>query len=772
MTDPPSQFLWVEEGEPQSGLVADVAPVVPLPRTYSFAVPVEMEPRIKLGQRVQIALGRARRTAAGFIVSLTRKPWDSTLRPIDALVDEESFLDGQLIELGRRIAEHYACPLGVTLKAMTPEPVRRQSGLRTVRYARLIAPADDIRRDDRRASAARRALVERLAESSDPLPVEQVLRDTGATAAMLRALATRGWVEVTSHRELAEESEPAHEVVEPAYELNDEQHAALSQVHKALDDAAFRVLLLYGVSGSGKTEVYIHAMRRVIRDGAQAILLVPEIVLTTQLVSRLASRFPSVAVIHSGMTDSQRAVMFRRIAAGERPVVIGTRSAVFAPCPKLRLICVDEEQEPSYKNMQAPRFHVRDVAIIRAQMLNIPVVLGSATPSIETWHRSTVRGDYSRAVIRHRIRELPMPKVHLVDMRDELADLRQQNVLSRLLDRLLQETLDRGEQAILLINRRGFAHRVYCPACRMRLECPNCHVGLVVHTTSGDTICHYCRTRTRTATLCPNVTCRAPLLQTGTGTQRVEAMLANRFPSARICRADSDAIHHRSHYQALIDDFAARRIDLLVGTQMIAKGLDFPFVSLVGVIQADAVSLANDFRAQERLFQLLTQVAGRAGRGDAPGQVVVQTFTPDLPAIQHALHHDYEAFVADELPARRDAALPPFSRLARIVVSHAREDVARSSAERIVSAATAALSRAGLTSAPAPAPQHTGLADIQILGPQPAPLARLRGRYRFDMLVRAADAIALRRALALLQREKALTATGAVMIDVDPVSFA
>lgn len=759
MIDPPSEFLWVEEGEPRSGLVAEVAPVVPLPRTYSFAVPVEMEPRIKLGQRVRIALGRAGRSAVGFIVNLTRQPWDNTLRPLDALIDEESFLGDHLIELGRRIAEHYACPLGVTLKAMTPEPVRRQSGLHTVRYARLIAPIDDVRRDDRRASAARRALVERLAESPDPISVESLLHDTAASPSILRALVTRGWVEVTVRRELAEETEPPHEVIEPTYELNDEQHAALSQVNEAIDHAAFRVLLLYGVSGSGKTEVYIHAMRRVIRDGGQAILLVPEIVLTTQFVSRLASRFPAVAVIHSGMTDSQRAVMFRRIAAGERPVIIGTRSAVFAPCPRLKLICVDEEQEPSYKNMQSPRFHVRDVAIIRAQMLNIPVVLGSATPSIETWHRSAVRGDYTRAIIRHRIRELPLPKVHLVDMRDEMADLRQVTVISRLLDRLLAETLDRGEQAILLINRRGFAHRVYCPACRMRLECPNCHVGLVVHTTSGDTICHYCRTRTRTPTLCPNVTCRAPLLQTGTGTQRVEAMLAGRFPSARICRADSDAVHHRSHYQTLIDDFAARRVDLLVGTQMIAKGLDFPFVSLVGVIQADAVSLANDFRAQERLFQLLTQVAGRAGRGDAPGQVVVQTFTPDLPAIQHALHHDYEAFVADELPARRDAALPPFSRLARIVVSHAHEDVARSSAERIVSAATAALQRASL-------------ADAQVLGPQPAPLARLRGRYRFDLLVRAADVSALRRALALLQREKALAATGAIMVDVDPVSFA
>lgn len=755
-----SEFLWTEEGDQRHTLVAELAPLLPVNRTYSFLVPDEMVENLAVGQRVRVALGRQKRTAIGYVTSIDRRPWDSTLRPIESIVDAHSFLTPHLITLGRQIAEHYACPLGRTLHALTPEAVRKESGLKSVRYAKLIRTRKEIAESGVRIGAKRSAIIDALAQATEPMRLDKLLESSGASTAILRSMAKLGWVEIEQRKELQDEFASTILQEEPAFSLNQEQAAALDSIRQTMDENRFRVTLLYGVSGSGKTEVYIHAMRRAIELGGQAILLIPEIVLTTQLVNRLATRFPRVAVVHSGLTGAERSIMFRHIASGERDVVIGTRSAVFAPCPNLKLICVDEEQEPSYKNMQAPRFHVRDVAIMRAKLLNIPVVLGSATPSIETWHRSQTRADHQRLTIPHRVRELPLPKVHLVDMRDEFEEMKAPVVVSRIMEQLLTRTLEREEQAMILMNRRGYATRVFCPACRTNLECPNCKVGLVVHTSSGHTICHYCRRKTVTPTICPNIACGAKLEHFGLGTQKVEEVIRSKFPNARLQRVDSDTMRHRSHYQTLVDDFSARKIDILVGTQMIAKGLDFPFVSLVGVMQADAISLASDFRAQERLFQLITQVAGRAGRGDAPGQVVVQTLAPDLPAMTFALNHDYEAFAASELAVRKHVGLPPFRRLARIVLSHPREETTRHEADELYN-------RVHMTM------ENLKLEHADVLGPNPAALSRLRGQYRYDLLIRTSDATTLRRLLQSLDQNKSLkTKAKSLIVDVDPVTLA
>ena len=753
-------YLWVEKGEPRDGVVAEVAPILPVAHTYSFFVPTAMEDALTLGQRVLVPLGRKGRMARAFVVGLDRRAWDSTLRPIGSLVDSASFLTPELIELGREIASHYCCPLGQTLKAITPEAVRKQRGLSKVRYARLVATPEEIRASTKRIGAKRQALVAALAVSTDPVRVDDLLRRTITSAAVLQRMVKEGWVEITVRHELRAETGTHRPAAEPSFELNEEQRSALEQIHGAVEDKTFSVTLLFGVSGSGKTEVYIRAMRRVLEQGQQAILLVPEIVLTTQLVGRLAARFPCVAVNHSGLTEAERSLQWRRIAAGEKQVVIGTRSAVFAPCPNLGLICVDEEQESSFKNLQAPRFHVRDVAIMRGKQRNIPIVLGSATPSLETWYRSEHRADYRRIVITRRVKDLPMPKVHIVDMENEFAELKKPVVLSRTMERLLGETLSRGEQALVLMNRRGFAHRLYCPACRARLTCPNCNVGLVVHSAIGQSICHYCRSRVVTPTVCPNVTCGEKLVQVGLGTQRVEAILAEHFPKARIQRVDSDTMGHRSHYQRIVDDFEARKIDILVGTQMIAKGLDFPFVSFVGVVQADSAALATDFRAHERLFQLITQVAGRAGRADAPGQVVVQTMTPEMPALSFALRHDYPAFAEAELKIRQQVGYPPFRRLARVVLTHPREETARREAEALAVRIYSTI-------------ESLTLADADIIGPNPCTLSRLRGRYRYDLLVRTPSATNMRKLTARLDADGALrTKAESIIVDVDPVSLA
>lgn len=751
--------LWTEEGEPQEGAIAEVAPVLPIHRTYSFAVPKALESSLSVGQRVSIPIGRRGRLVHGFVVGLDRGIWESTLRPLDSLVDSASFLSPDLIALGREIARHYACPLGQTLKALTPETVRRQSGLKTVRYARLLRDKDDLLGGEERVSEKRRAVIECLAAVADPVRVDRLMATSGASQAILRAMSKAGWIEMSTVKELSMDEEPSRLLDEPTFELNREQFEALETIKQAIDAKVFSATLLFGVSGSGKTEVYIHAIRRVIAVGRQAILLVPEIVLTTQLVQRLTARFRDVAVNHSGLTGAQRSVIWQQVAMGAKTLVIGTRSAVFAPCPDLGLICVDEEQETSYKNLQAPRFNARDVAIMRAKQLGIPVVLGSATPLLETWHNSRQRSDYHFVAIRKRVMELPMPQVHIVDMRIENAEQGRVVVLSRLMEKLLAETLDRGEQAMLLMNRRGFAQRMYCPACRTGLTCPNCSVSLVFHRTAGQSICHYCRTRISTPAICPNVTCREPLSQMGIGTQRVEDLLANRFPKARVLRVDSDSMTHRDKYQQVVDDFESRKIDVLVGTQMIAKGLDFPFVSFVGVVDADTGALGGDFRAHERLFQLITQVAGRAGRAHLTGQVVVQTASPELPALKYALAHDYESFAEAELQDRKRVGFPPFRRLVRIVLAGAREEVVRREANALAERIRASISALSLD-----------LADV--LGPNPCLLSRLRGRYRYDLLVRTANASALRELMQHLEESGALrTKAESSIIDVDPVAM-
>lgn len=785
-------FLWTEEGEAREGTVAEVALLLPIYPTYSFAVPAEWEGRIATGSRVVVPTGRRGRGVKGFVVGLDRRPWDSTLRPILSLVDEQSFLTPELVALGRRIARHYACPPGTTLKAMTPEAVRLKRGLKRRRFVRLIRSVEEIHAA--KLDARRKALLHTLAgggvsQAEDgsvsgvtsheegavaPEPAKgasrgalgemflsDALKAAGVGTTIARRLADEGWIEILDRRMVEEEVEEfgGVERAEPSFELNAEQRAALADIEGTLDAGRFAVSLLFGVSGSGKTELYIRAMRRVVAAGRQALLLIPEIVLTTQLVQRLAARFDRLAVAHSGLTETQRARMWRSIAAGERAVIVGTRSAVFAPCPNLGLICVDEEQESSYKNLQAPRFHVRDVAILRAQGLGVPVVLGSATPSLEMWHHSVHRPEYRRIVVRGRANERPLPRVDVVDMTAEWLDRRRAVAFSLLMEEGLSETFAQGEQAVLLINRRGFAYGVLCPGCRTRIACPNCRVSMVLHSATGQLECHYCRYRQELPAQCPQVGCGRGLVPVGLGTQRVEEMLRRRFPQARVRRVDSDTMRHRREYEEMLRAFSAREIDCLVGTQMIAKGLDFPFVSFVGVIDADPNSLSSDFRAEERLFQLITQVAGRAGRAETAGRVVVQTTMPDLPALRCALRHDYESFAAQELAQRRRVGLPPFRRLVRFVLSHEREETARQAAEQMAERV-----RQGM------AALHLDGADV--LGPNPCPLLRLRKQYRHDLLTRTRSASDLHLLLQHLESEGALRVRGAsLVVDVDPVNL-
>jgi primosomal protein N' (replication factor Y) len=751
--------LWVEKGEGRIGLIAEVAPTIHVHRTYSYAVPDELANQVSVGRQVIVPIGRRGRPVTGFVVAIDRGTWDSTLRPLQNLAGGAEGLAPELVALGQELSAHYGSRLGTTLKAMAPEAVRRERGLKTVRWVRLTGRNESDSVTDRPPGAKARSVLEALQAAQGSMPVRELLAQCKVSASVIHTLVRKGRIEVVARKMPAEMDIRAGSPVEPSFSLTAEQRQAVENLSGRIDRREFAAVLLFGVSGSGKTEVYIHAIQHVLKAGRQAILLVPEIMLTTQLLQRISSRLPRVAVSHSGLSESQRAVLWRRAAAGVDQVIVGTRSAVFAPCPDLGLIIVDEEQEGSYKNLREPRFHVRDAAWMRARRRNIPLILGSATPSLETWHRSQRDPSVGTIVLRHRVLELPMPTVHVVDMRDECLEKGENVVLSRVLIRLLSESLDRNEQAMILMNRRGFAHRVYCPGCNTRLSCPNCNVGLVMHSASGTSLCHYCRTRMPTPTVCPNSTCGSKLVHHGAGTQKVEELLRGRFPKARMQRVDSDTMKHRDQYQSIIDQFADRRLDVLIGTQMIAKGLDFPAVSFVGIVDAEATGLAADFRAHERLFQLVTQTAGRAGRADTPGRVVVQTMSPHLPALRYALRHDYESFASQELGLREGIGWPPVRQLARIVLSHTREEQVRQAAESLCVQVRTLIG-------------EKEFGAVEILGPQPCVLSRLRGRYRYDLLLRASQAAILQSLVQRLNDARLLRCKGgSIMLDVDPVSL-
>ena len=540
--------------------------------------------------------------------------------------------------------------------------------------------------------------------------------------------------------------------------LNEPQMDALASIASSLGQ--FRAFLLYGVTGSGKTAVYLAAMQRALDRGMSAILLVPEIGLTPQTVGLLDAAFGSkVALLHSALTPEERSEQWRRIRRGEAPVVVGTRSAIFAPAPNLGLILVDEEHDQSYKQEETPRYNARDVAVMRAKLSDALVVLGSATPSLESW-QNAVQGKYTRIEMKERVMNRPLPEVELVDMRVEFKQAGQESLFSRSLIEQTQLALDRGEQALILLNRRGYSFVAMCRACGAKLDCQNCAIALTHHKAVGEEEiaqagqrleCHYCGYRRTVPECCPK--CGSEHLYfLGAGSQQGEERLQEIFPTARIGRMDRDTVRGRHDLERLLARLHAGEINLLVGTQMIAKGHDIHGVTLVGVVGCDHALSMPDFRAAERVFQLMTQVSGRAGRGELPGRVVVQTYYPDHYAILAATQHDYMSFVDRELKYRRWMHYPPFGVLANVLVQSAKlEEAAAWSAE---------LGRWF---------QKTAPEGVRVLGPCTAPLARIKGIYRFHLILKAASRKLLNAALRgmLAHADAANVPRRNVVVDVD-----
>ena len=582
------------------------------------------------------------------------------------------------------------------------------------------------------------------------------LQLAGAPAAVKR-LQQQGVVEVYEVEDLRRvvPLPPAQPAVLPV--LNDAQQRALEQIAAKLAAPDGTPILLHGITGSGKTEVYMRAIAGVLRQGKSALVLVPEIALTDQLVQRFAARFPSrLGVLHSGLSGGERFDEWRRLARGEAQIAIGTRSAVFAPMQHLGLIVVDEEHDTSYKQEETPRYNARDIAIVRAQQSGAVVVMGSAAPAVESFHNART-GKYLLLSLPHRIDDKPLPAITLVDQREHTAA--NERIVSGPLREAIAACLERREQCLILINRRGFAAYLQCRDCGTISYCEHCSVALTYHRGAHRLRCHYCGFNQPVPTLCTGCE-RASLRPHGLGTQQVESVLSALFPKARLARMDRDTTRAKAAHQRILRALGNGDIDILVGTQMIAKGHDYPNITLVGVVSADASLSMPDFRAPERLFQLLTQVAGRAGRGERPGHVFLQTYRPEHDSVAFACGHDFTGFFQHETTRRRDVLYPPFSRLARLIVESPKAGQAQETSQRIGETLQRRI----------PPPS-----DVIVLGPAEAPIARLHDRYRWHLLVKSASSKALHQCLtaglAEARRQKPFPRLTRVSVDIDPVSF-
>jgi primosomal protein N' (replication factor Y) (superfamily II helicase) len=771
-----------------------------LPRLISVAVPVPLldaltysvPPHLAIphvGARVVVPVG-SRKTTGVVVGAPAAPPENADLKDLIAIVDRDSLIPPPIVELCRWVAEYYLCGPGDALAAAMPPGTRkvvhgptatgrpRRSGFRTRRVAALsIHGASHLQASDggagpasglRPLTAKQVAALEALSSAPSGRPVS-ALRECGIAPDTLARLASRGLVLLRDEIDDRDPFEAAGPVapIDTVRTLTSEQALAFDRLSALVDEARFKVALLRGVTGSGKTEVYLRLADYARRAGRQALLLVPEIALTPALAAAARAAFgASVAIQHSALSEGERHDQWHRIRRGEVDVVVGTRSAVFAPLPRVGLIVVDEEHDNSYKQEEAPRYNGRDVAIVRASREGALVVLGSATPSMETFHHAAT-GKYERLVLEKRVLERPLADVRVVDMREEYASEGPDVVISRALAAAVAERLARREQVMVLLNRRGYATAVFCRQCGDTFECPNCSVSLTVHLARGSrhpprdpsqgrvegrARCHYCNYTMRIPAVCRK--CAAPYLeQAGFGTEKVEEQLAAQFPEARIARIDRDSIRRKGSLTTLLTRFAAGELDVLVGTQMIAKGHDFPNVTLVGVISADVGLGMADFRAAERTFQLLTQVAGRAGRGERPGEAIVQTLYPEHYSIRLARTQDYPAFFERELNYRRSMHYPPAVALINVVVRGRTLDEALGTAGDIARRLQ----------------PHCTAGRFTTLGPAPAPLVRLRGEHRAQLLLKGTLRARMREALKAVLAEMP-EVRRRVTVDVDPLN--
>lgn len=759
---------------------------------FDYEIPEPLAGAVGIGSRVRVPVRM--RLALATVVQLLEETDAPGVRQIQSVVGERPLVSPLLIRLGHWMAEYYCCSLEAALRTVLPQAVRddavRHKTRLVARLAREVG-AEEIAALEKRAPKQADVLTF-LKTTNAPVPVAQLADENGASRATLDALARRGLVLTESVTVQRDPHGADAFLPSPQHALNAEQAEALAHVRAAIspgektadvaDNAdektgveispggsgasvvipfspgsyAPKPILLHGVTGSGKTEIYLQAIQFVLELGKTAIVLVPEIALTPQTVERFKSRFAdsqrAVAVLHSHLSPGERHDEWHKINNGEARIVIGARSAVFAPVKNLGLIVVDEEHENSYKQEETPHYHARDVAVLRGRMEPCAVLLGTATPSVESFH-NTETGKYELLQLTQRVDERKMPRIHVVDMRMEAE--KASGILSERLRQAVTARLLKKEQCILFLNRRGFNTSLICSSCGYVCTCPNCSIALTFHRAANRVSCHICGHTAIVPPKCPQ--CHDPRIKySGAGTEKVEEAVARIFPEAVVRRMDADAMSRKDAYRETLHAFRVGKIDILVGTQMIAKGLDFPNVTLVGIINADLALHLPDFRASERTFQLLTQVAGRAGRGEVEGDVFVQTYTPFHPAIQFARHHDFAGFWEQEIDFRKGSRFPPFTHMTLITVRSPHETKAKFSAETLARRLREALSEAHF-------PAGTLVGDAV-----PAPLEKSRGHFRFHLMLRTRAIVRLTRALREVVEKLTFPEDVFVTVDVDP----
>jgi primosomal protein N' (replication factor Y) len=723
---------------------------------FDYAVPEGLH--VRPGCRVRIPLRR--QSATGTVLSaVVDGQGDFALRELESLIDPEPLITPALLKAGEWIAGYYGCGIETVVRSLLPEAVRSEENSAKTRRVAVIEREPDAEAMEKLAKRAPRqhAVLALLQRAEDGRMAVADLGDSSSAA--LKAMEKAGWIrlEVEEVRR-APDADMVDEVVESfPLPLNPGQKVALDTILAGLEEPVPKPVLLLGVTGSGKTEVYLQAARHVLDRGKSVLVLVPEISLTPQTVRRFKARFAAmqdqVAVLHSSLSQGERFDEWHRIRKGLARVVIGARSAVFAPLPDLGLILVDEEHENTYKQENVPRYHGRDVAVLRASIEGCGVVLGSATPSLESWHNA-LAGKYGLIRLDQRADGQSMPLVRVVDMRLEAAKHKGgPAILSDKLRVALEQRLEKGEQSILFLNRRGFARSLQCPKCGHVCQCPHCSVALTYHRTDERLVCHVCGHHAIVPRKCPE--CRDPaIILQGYGTQKVEEVLAKVLPAAKIARIDADAMRRKHALRDSLNAFKSHKIDILIGTQMIAKGLHFPNVTLVGILNADLSLHVPDFRAGERTFQLITQVAGRAGRGDLEGEVIVQTYTPHSPSIQYARRHDFDGFSEQEMEFRRQFCFPPFAHCAVLT--------SRSNHERRAEFTLQTLRLRLAEDLP------TGIHLGEVL---PSPLVRAHGQFRFQITLRSERARPLTRHVQAVLARTSLPEDVTVVFDMDALNF-
>lgn len=742
----------------------EVAIPLPVEGRFHYLIPPSLADRVHPGTRLLVPFGR--RTITAYAIAFSVPPGGQELKYILDVLDEELLWSDSELTFFHWIADYYMHPLGEVIRTALPNGINLMSAKKGAET--VISGGKSVKKErwyfsNKEQSAENQERIENGSIKGKKLALVQFITETGAvssaelksrfgeSSANLKKLREAGFIEM-EEREVYRSPFSGSTVEQDLPKLlNYHQQTALDSINMALDNKTYAPFLLHGITGSGKTEVYLQAIAHCLHQGSNALVLVPEISLTPQLVQRFRARFTEgIAVLHSALSDGERYDEWRRIRRGETRIVIGARSAIFAPLEEIGIIVVDEEHEASFKQSDGLRYNARDLALVRGKQEGAVVLLGSATPLITTRHAAKT-GKLGYLCLPERAASRPLPDVLPLTVR-----MTAETPLAAQMFDELARNLEQGEQSLLFLNRRGFASFMACPSCGKNLTCPNCSVSLTYHRQKNRSICHYCDYQVPFPCICPD--CQEPeLREMGVGTERIEHELVARFPKARIARMDSDTVSGKGGHKRVLDKMAAGDIDILVGTQMIAKGHDFPEVTLVGVLQAEGSLYLPDFRAAERTFQLISQVIGRAGRGEKPGRVLVQAMQPDHYALAHAVNHDYEGFYTEELAFREELQYPPFGHLVALQFSGTSETAVAEAAADAAKLLVQLKARLGIRT--------------ELLGPVQAPLYRLRGRFRRHLLLKDKDRTRLRKLLTLYRIERNSRSGVREAVDIDPVDL-